>query len=715
MFQEKLIKKISDELKIEEKRVTAAVELLDDDKTIPFIARYRKEMTESLNEIQLRLIAEKLAYLRKLEERRSEIIDSIESQDKMTEEIRKSINGADNLSKLEDIYLPFKKRKKTRADKARERGLDPLKNYVLSALHKDDKYEKDFVELNEYYEETDITIIDSLDILREEISINTDIRDFTRKVLQEKGYVETEQDYGEDEKQVYSDFYSYKISVRSIPNHRVMAMNRGEKEGVIKVRIKTEFNFLEYILKYFNLKRNLYYFDNICKSVSDGIDKLLLPSIEREIRNSLSEKAEERAINVFSKNLRNLLLTPPLKKNTVLGIDPGFRTGCKCAVVDSMGNLIDHFNIYPNQPRNLFDESKKLVIECIKKHDVDIISIGNGTASRETEEFVSKILKGKEEYKCSYVITSEAGASVYSASENAIEEFTDLDLTTRGAISIARRIQDPLAEFVKIPPESIGVGMYQHDVNSKKLKESLKREVESVVNYVGVDINTASAFLLQYISGLNKKSAWNIVEYRKNNGEFKNRKQLLKVKGIGAKAYEQAAGFCRVPDSDNPLDNTIIHPESYGFCEEILEYLGVKVEKVSKRDDEFINRVKEIDEENIGMELKINIITVKDIKDILSKESFDPRDYYPQPILKKEVKSVDDLKEGMRLQGTVRNVVDFGAFVDIGVKIDGLIHVSHMGKRRVDPLEVLYVGQIIEVEVIKVEKNRNRIGLSLIK
>ncbi len=712
MVNDEFVKIIANEFEIDKNRVMAAIELLDDDKTIPFIARYRKEMTDSLNEIQLRLISEKLNYLRKLEKRKEEIIESIVSQEKMTEEIESNIRNSITLSELEDIYLPFKKRKKTRADKAREMNLEPLKEYVMKAFERDTEFEGMFLEKNEFFDDITAAIETSLDILREEVSLSTEIRDYVRKKMLSVGRIETQQSFGEDEKEIYSDLYSFNANLNNIPNHRIMAINRAENEGVIKVRIVSDFNFMDFVRRNLKIDEKLFYSDNISKAVSTGLEELLLPSIEREIRNRLTEKAEIRSIDVFSMNLRNLLLTPPLKKVNVLGIDPGFRTGCKCAVVDEMGILKDHFTIYPNQPHNAVEESRKMIVECIEKHKVDIVSIGNGTASRETEDFISTVIK--EFADCSYVIASEAGASVYSASENAIEEFPNLDLTTRGAISIARRIQDPLAEFVKIPPESIGVGMYQHDLNSGKLKESLDREVESVVNYVGVDINSASPFLLQHISGLNKKSAWNLIEYREKNGPFKSRGDIVKVKGIGKKAFEQAAGFCRVPGSDELLDNTIIHPESYEYCRKILGYLDIPIESVANRDEKFSNKIAGINIEEISDKLGINPITVADIKDILSKKSFDPRDCFPQPILKKEVKSLDDLKENMRLQGTVRNVIDFGAFVDIGVKVDGLIHVSKMGYK-VDPLEILYVGQIVEVEVIKIEKKRNRIGLSLIK
>ena len=710
MTYQEMIARIAGELNVKEKQVRSAVELLDDDKTIPFISRYRKEQTGALDEIQIREIADRIKYLRRLQERKEEVLSIIDEQGKLTGELKKNLEEAQTLQRVEDLYLPYKKRKKTRADKAREKDLEPLGDWLQKTLEKDAAYVSSFVEPEKGVETPEEALSGALDIIREEIANTPKIREMLRNNLRQQADIITDQAYGPDPDGLYKDFYTYRRRVGEIPLYRILAINRAEKEEVITVKLDMKHHPIKHIMNMAGLKTKLGYYEELKATVEDSYKTLLFPSVEREVRKEITTRAQERAIKVFARNLRSLMLTPPIKNKRVLGIDPGFRTGCKCAVVDENGIYRDHGTIYPHPPHNAAQESEETVLRFVEMYDIDIISIGNGTASRETESFVARLLEKNKELNTSYIIVSEAGASVYSASENAIAEFPSLDVTTRGAISIARRVQDPMAELVKIPPESIGVGMYQHDLNRKDLNHALEREVESAVNFVGVDINSASPFLLQYISGLNKKTAWNILDYKKETGIFKSRAGIKKVKGIGPKAFEQAAGFCRVPESKNPLDNTIIHPEKYPGTKRVLEHLDLSLERLREDRGVMAAALREADPSKLAQELDMNRITVEDIIRALTTPYIDPRESFPQPILKKDVKKIEDLKEGMRLQGTVRNVVDFGAFVDIGVKRDGLIHKSKF-PRNTDPLEETYVGSIVNVCILSVDVKRGRISL----
>ncbi len=711
MTFEEMIKQIAHELGVKENQVIKTVELLDDDKTIPFISRYRKEQTGALNEIQIRSIAENIDYLRRLQTRREEVLSTIDEQGKLTAELAASINKAETFQAVEDLYLPYKKRKKTRADKAREMGLEPLSQWLTQTRIKDADYINSFINETLGVHSNEEALNGALDIIREQVANTPAIRDMLRTYLRSNAFLISEQAYGPDPKGVYKDFYEFKRKLKEIPQYRILAIDRAEKDEVVKVKLDLNTHPIPHIINMMDFSKDLAYYEEIAHIVEDAYKTLLFPSIEREIRSEITHEAQKRAIDVFAKNLRNLMLTPPIKNKRVLGLDPGFRTGCKCAVVDENGIYKENANIYPHPPHKAVKESEETLLDFIKRYKIDIISIGNGTASRETEAFVANMLEKNPKLKTSYIIVSEAGASVYSASQNAIDEFPDLDVTTRGAISIARRVQDPMAELVTIPPESIGVGMYQHDLNKKDLSGSLQIEVESVVNFVGVDLNSASPFLLQYISGLNKKTAWNILDYKSENGPFQSRKELKKVKGIGPKAYEQAAGFCRVPESENPLDNTVVHPEKYDATEQILQSFSLTINDYKTQKERVKKTLKEANIKTLSDNLSMNPITCDDIIKALTTDYIDPRDSYPQPILKTDVKKLEDLSIGLQLQGTVRNVVDFGAFVDIGVKVDGLIHKSKFGKHNADPLEEVYVGEIVNVEIIKVDKERERISL----
>jgi len=718
-MQTDVVNIISKETELPSAQVEAAIKLFEEGNSLPFIARYRKEATNALNETQLRSISDRLEYLKKLAERKNEILHSIEEQGKLTDELRKSIENAATLQAAEDIYHPFRKGKKSRADTAREKGLQPVADFITTARNSRDDYFNKFLDPEKKLLSVDDVKNQALDIIAENVAGSVSVKNVLRSVVMKYGFlvsVKAKKKSEEiDPKGIFRDYYEYRQPLGAVPPYRILAMNRGESEGVLKICIELIPPPLQSIQKFVNFTPDLAYFNLLQKAVEDGYERLLFPAIEREIRTKQKETAEDRAIEVFSKNMRHLLLTSPLKGKRVLGIDPGFRSGCKCAAIDENGTFLGNETIYPHQPQNETMKARIVLEELAVKYRTDVIAIGNGTASRETESFVADWLKESGNKNTAYIIVSEAGASVYSASNTAVEEFPDEDVTTRGAISIARRVQDPLAELVKISPEAIGVGMYQHDVNAGKLKASLEREVESVVNFVGVDLNTASSYLLTFISGLNKRTANAVVKHRNENGSFKNRRELLTVKGIGPKAFEQAAGFCRVPESDNPLDNTIIHPESYVICEKILNACGFSLTNLGNTDsrDRLREAFAELKVVSIAQQLDLNPITVTDIVSALTAKHLDPRAAFPQPILKKEVRSLTDLTEGMRLQGTVRNVVDFGAFVDIGVKVDGLIHKSRMGGRSRNPLEELFVGQIVEVRVLQIEHDRGRIQLEI--
>lgn len=695
-------------------KVKNSIELLEEGKTIPFIARYRKEKTGELNEVQLREIDDILEYLKKLEARKEEVLRLIEEKGKLTPELEKAIKASESLQEVEDLYLPYKSRKKTKADIAREKGLEPLAEFLLSAKSLDNNFVQGFVSEESGVASIEEALSGAKDIVAEKISHNIEVRGFLRTLFSEKGIIKCSRGNAEDPKGIYRDYYNFSQPVNKIPSHRILAIFRGEREKVLKVTLSLPFEPLYLLQKKLAFSLSLAYFSELLEALKDSYERLLKPSIEREVRNELKSLAEDRAIKVFARNLRGLLLQPPMGEKVVMGIDPGYRTGCKIAVIGKDSSVLYHDTIYPTPPRNDKKSAQMKVADAVRLLGVEIIAIGNGTASRETASFVAETIKTCN-LDCKFMIVSEAGASVYSASKTAVEELPEYDVTTRGAISIARRVQDPLAEYVKIPPESIGVGMYQHDVSKKNLKKALDREVESVVNYVGVNLNTASEHLLKYISGLNARMARNIVEHRKKVGLFKRREDLLKVKGIGDKAFEQAAGFCRIIDGEEPLDNSIVHPESYHIAREILREIGVGPSKIIQKREELREKLGEFDVESFAKKTGFNPITVKEVVKALKNPGLDPRDELHKPILRDDVLAIEDLKPEMELEGTVRNVVDFGAFVDIGVKQDGLIHKTRMGKKVHDPLEVLSVGQIVKVRILSVDLERERIALELIE
>ena len=697
-------------------QVENTIKLIDDGNTIPFIARYRKEMTGELDDQVLRQFHERLIYLRNLEARKEEVKRLIEEQGKLTEDIVKNLSKAVTLQEIEDIYRPFRPKRRTRATMAREKGLEPLANIIFDQVPLNASIEdvaKTFVNAEKEVNTVEEALKGAMDIIAEEISDNAEFRKDIRKIFMQSGLIVSKGKKEEDS--VYSMYYDFSEPVSKIAGHRVLAINRGEKEEFLQVKIEVP---SEKVIDY--LKRNVIKTPPVPASkyveeaIEDSYERLIFPSVEREVRNELTETAQEKAMKVFALNLKNLLLQPPVKGKTVMGLDPAYRTGCKIAVVDDTGKVLDVAVIYPTPPQNKIEESKKVVMHLIKKHDVDLISIGNGTASRESEIFVADLIKelDREVY---YMVVSEAGASVYSASKLAAEEFPDFDVSLRSAVSIARRLQDPLAELVKIDPKAIGVGQYQHDMNQKRLGEELKGVVEDCVNSVGVDLNTASSSLLSYISGINSAVAKNIVEYRETNGKFKNRKELKKVKKLGEKAFEQCAGFLRITDGDNILDNTSVHPESYDFAKELIEKMGYTLEDVKKkRLTKFKEEVDKRGISNLADEIGAGIPTLRDIVDELLKPGRDPRDELPKPILLKDVLNIEDLKPGMELTGTVRNVADFGAFVDIGVHQDGLVHISELSDRYVkSPMDVVAVGDIVNVRVIEVDVKRKRISLSM--
>ncbi len=714
-----IIKKISEELQVKAGQVEAAVKLIDEGCTIPFIARYRKEVTGALDDEQLRSLDERLRYLRNLEDRKQQVISSIEEQGKLTEELKAQIIAAETMVLVEDLYRPYKQKRRTRATIAKEKGLDSLAEYIMK--QDSDKTLEDeaakYISDAEGKEVKDAkeAIAGAMDIIAEQISDVADYRTYIRDITFKEGSIVSAARDKEAES-VYEMYYEYSEPVCSIPGHRILAINRGESEKLLTVKIAAPVDrILRYLEKQLIISDNEYTAPVIKDVIADAYSRLIAPAIEREIRSSLTETAEDGAIKVFGKNLEQLLLQPPIEGKTVLGWDPAFRTGCKLAVVDGTGKVLDTKVIYPTAPHNKVEESKDEVEKLIKKYNVTLISCGNGTASRESEQIIADMIKERNLTNVDYVITNEAGASVYSASKLATEEFPDFDVAQRSAVSIARRVQDPLAELVKIDPKSIGVGQYQHDMNQKKLNETLTGVVEDSVNKVGVDLNTASASLLEYISGISKAVAKNIVDYRENNGRFTNRKQLLKVAKLGPKAFEQCAGFMRISGGDNPLDATSVHPESYAAAAKLLELMGYDINSITS--GELIGlRSKVEDVKKLSDELGIGQMTLEDIIKELEKPGRDPRDEMPKPILRKDVLNMEDLKPGMILKGTVRNVIDFGVFVDIGVHQDGLVHISQMSafKRVQHPLDVVSVGDIIDVRVMDVDVAKARISLSMI-
>ena len=715
-----IVASVAKELNFKVPQVENTIKLFDEGATVPFIARYRKEVTGNLDEEQIRDVIEKITYYRNLEKRKEEVIRLIEEQGKLTEELHKSIVNAMKLQEVEDLYLPYKKKKKTKADLAKDQGLEPLSEFALAKGTTMEQLEK---EAEKYVTEEVADIKAAIEgvhlIIAQDISENIKIREFLRDRIAKFGILTSkviEKNKENDEKGVYQDYYEYSEQIGRSASNRILALNRGEKEKILKVDIdideKTEEVITNFILNTFENKNLTEFFKEIIK---DSLDRLAYPSIKNEVRNIYTEKAEEEAINIFSENLEKLLLQPPLSKKTLMGLDPGYRTGCKMVIINKDGFYETNdvlFLVDGMHNERQLATAKKKILDYIAKYDVDIIAIGNGTASRETEAFVADVIKDSKK-KVSYLIANEAGASIYSASKIAIEEFPDLDVTARGAISIARRIQDPMAELVKIDPKSIGVGMYQHDVNQKKLNETLEQTIEHVVNNVGVNINTASWALLSFVSGIKKNVAKNLVDYRHENGDFKDRKQLKKVKGLGDKAFEQMAGFVVVPDSKNPLDNTIIHPESYHVAEIILKEAGCKVEDLKEGLDVVRQKLQKIDLEKIIKENDFGRETAKDVYEALLKDRRDPRDEFEKPLLRSDILNMDDLTEGMVLEGTVRNVAKFGAFVDIGLKNDALIHISEIAEKFVsDATKELSVGQIIKVKILSLDKERGRVGLT---
>ena len=711
---------LSKELGISLKQVTSVIEMLDEGNTVPFIARYRKERTGGLTDEVLRKFNERLTYLRNLESRKEDVLRIIEEQEKLTPELKLKIKKATTLTEVEDIYRPFKAKKRTRATMAIEKGLKPLAEFILSGEFNGNIVE----EANKYINEEkgvkneEEAFQGAMDIISEIISDNADYRKWIRNFVQKDGIIQVK---GSSEEQTpYEMYYDYKEPVRTIPSHRILAINRGEKEKILSVKVTcNDDKIIDYLNKKV-LKGNKITDKYLEESIKDSFKRLIYPSIEREIRSELTSKGEEGAIDIFKANLKALLMQAPIKGKVVMGFDPGFRTGCKVAILDETGEFVENTTVYPTAPQNRIDETISTLKKLIKKHGVQVISLGNGTASRESEEVIAKMLKeikeetGKELF---YVIVSEAGASVYSASELANKEYPDLDVTVRGAISIGRRLQDPLAELVKIDPKAIGVGQYQHDVTQKKLDESLAGIVEDCVNNVGVDLNIATPSLLSYISGINASIAKNIVDYREENGKFKSRKELLKVKRLGQKAYEQCAGFLRVMESKEALDNTSVHPESYKVAKELIKTLGYTEEDLKNgKLVDIDERVKAKGISNLAKELEVGEPTLNDIIKEIKKPGRDPREELPKPIFKSGVIEMKDLKPGMILMGTVRNVSDFGAFVDIGVHQDGLVHKSQMADKFVKhPLDIVKVGDIVEVRILDVDLKRKRISLSMKK
>ncbi|MEI3163819.1 MAG: Tex family protein [Lachnospirales bacterium] len=704
---------LADEFKIKLGQVENTVKLIDEGNTIPFIARYRKEMTGSLDDVVLRNLFDRLTYLRNLDEKREQVRNLIAEQEKLTDEIANALDKATTVTEIDDIYRPYRPKRRTRATIAKEKGLEPLANEIMMQFIKEpvEKVAQKYVNAEKEVNTVEDALNGAKDIIAEMISDDADYRAIIRKLTYNEGLIVTKAT-DETAESVFEMYYDYSEPVKKLPGHRILAINRGEKEKVLSVKIEAP---VENILKQIEskiIRANKFTTDILKEAIEDSYKRLIAPAVEREIRNDMTEKAEESAIKVFGENLKQLLLQPPIKDKVVLALDPGYRTGCKVAVVDGTGRVLDTGVIYPVPPHNKVEQAEKIITNMIKKHNVDIIAIGNGTASRETEMFAVNLIK-KLDRELLYIIVNEAGASVYSASKLGSEEFPDFDVALRSAVSLGRRLQDPLAELVKIEPKSIGVGQYQHDMNQKRLGEALGGVVESCVNNVGVDLNTASPSLLSYVSGISNAIAKNILTYREENGKFKSRKELLKVSKLGPKAFEQCAGFLRINDGTEPLDNTGVHPESYKVAESLIKKCGFSLEQVKSGGIKGISKaVGNI--EKTANELNVGVPTLRDIVNELEKPGRDPRDEMPKPILKSDVLTMEDLKEGMILKGTVRNVIDFGVFVDIGVHQDGLVHISEICDRYIKhPLEAVSVGDIVDVKVLGVDVKKHRISLSM--
>ncbi|MDE5416075.1 RNA-binding transcriptional accessory protein [Alkalihalobacillus sp. MEB203] len=712
-----MMMKIGKELNLPTKTIQQVIELIEEGNTVPFIARYRKELTGGIDEVQIRSITETWQYAVNLSERKGEVIRLIDEQGKLTDELKAAIEKAGKLQEVEDLYRPYKQKRRTKATVAKEKGLEPLAGWLFSLPKAADVEEEAKKFISEEHEV--LSIEDALqgakDIIAEWVSDDADVRKHIRELAFKEGVISTKaKDADKDEKGIYEMYYEYEEPLKRVVPHRILAMNRGEKEDILRVGVTFPVQRIETYMHRNYIKNNhsgaVPY---VTEAIEDGYKRLIEPSIEREIRNELTTKAEEQAIHIFSENLKNLLLQAPIKDHTVLGVDPAYRTGCKLGVVDDTGKVLDITVVYPTPPHNKVEEAKKVVNRLIKQHNIDVIAIGNGTASRETEQFIADIIK-ENNLPISYLIVNEAGASVYSASDLGREEFPDLQVEERSAISIARRLQDPLAELVKIDPKSVGVGQYQHDVSQKRLAESLGFVVETAVNRVGVNVNTASPSLLQYVAGLSKVVANNVVKKRNEEGKFASRQQLKKVPRLGDKTYEQCIGFLRIPEGDNPLDNTAIHPESYKETKRLLEAVGASMEELGT--DALKEKLQQISLSEMAQRLGIGEPTLKDIIDALIRPGRDPRDDLAKPLLKKGVLALEDLQKGMELQGTVRNVVDFGAFIDVGVKQDGLVHISKLSNRFVKhPLEVVAVGEVVTVWVDDIDLKKQRVALTMLE
>ncbi|MBE7680985.1 Tex family protein [Paenibacillus sp. P13VS] len=713
--QERIIKQVAKELSLALKQVRTTSELLEEGNTIPFIARYRKEMTGELDENQLRLIEERLVYLRNLEDRKVEVIRIIEEQGKLTGELKKSITQAVKLQEVEDLYRPYRQKRKTRASVAKEKGLEPLAVWIWSQPKQGNVLEEAarYINAELGVDDAEAALQGAKDILAENIADDAAIRAWIRRYTLDHGMLTSEAKDAEQES-VYENYYDYRELAKKMPPHRILAINRGERESILKVGLEVPPEPAHRHMEGQVIKGTSAVQDVLRAVIEDAYKRLIAPSIEREVRAELTEKGESQAISVFSANLRNLLLQPPIHGKRVLGVDPAYRTGCKLAVVDDTGKLLEVAVTYPTPPHNKKREAAEVFHRMIKQYDIGLIVIGNGTASRETEQFVAEIIQENGDESLVYLIVNEAGASVYSASKLAQEEFPDLDVAERSAASIARRVQDPLAELVKIDPKAIGVGQYQHDVSQKILEESLKAVVESAVNHVGVDVNTASPSLLSYVAGVNATIAKNIVKYREENGRFTNRRQLQKVPRLGAKTYEQCVGFMRISEGENPLDRTPIHPESYKVVDQLFKELQVELDKLGSKELSVL--LSEQQPEQLAVKLDVGVPTLRDILDSLQRPGRDPREEMPLPIFRTDVLKIEDLVEGMELQGTVRNVIDFGAFVDIGIKSDGLVHISQLSNGYVKhPMDVVSVGDNVTVWVMNVDTKKGRVGLTMKK
>ncbi|MGX1827108.1 Tex family protein [Paenibacillus taichungensis] len=712
---ERIIKQVAKELSLSLKQVRTTSELLDEGNTIPFIARYRKEMTGELDENQLRLIEERIVYLRNLEDRKVEVIRIIEEQGKLTGELKQSITQAVKLQEVEDLYRPFRQKRKTRASVAKEKGLEPLAVWIWGQPKQGDVLEEAarYINAELGVEDAEVALQGAKDILAENIADDAAIRAWIRRYTLDHGMLTSEAKDAEQES-VYENYYDYRELAKKMPPHRILAINRGERENILKVGLDVPPEPAHRHMEGQIIKGASAVQDVLSAVIEDAYKRLIAPSIEREVRAELTEKGENQAISVFSANLRNLLLQPPIHGKRVLGVDPAYRTGCKLAVVDDTGKLLEVAVTYPTPPHNKKREAAEVFHRMIKQYDIGLIVIGNGTGSRETEQFVAEIIQENGDESLVYLIVNEAGASVYSASKLAQEEFPDLDVAERSAASIARRVQDPLAELVKIDPKAIGVGQYQHDVSQKILEESLKAVVESAVNHVGVDVNTASPSLLSYVAGVNATIAKNIVKYREENGRFTNRRQLQKVPRLGAKTYEQCVGFMRIGEGENPLDRTPIHPESYKVVDQLFKELQVALDMLGSKELSVL--LSEQQPEQLAVKLDVGVPTLRDILDSLQRPGRDPREEMPLPIFRTDVLKIEDLVEGMELQGTVRNVIDFGAFVDIGIKSDGLVHISQLSNGYVKhPMDVVSVGDNVTVWVMNVDTKKGRVGLTMKK